>query len=158
MAWSIISFSIHCKFLILIMRKKHSKQARICLFRANWNWNKCICHNNKNLSLREKGPYRIYSGPHFLAFGMNTDISLFSVRMRENLDHNNSEYGYFLRSARLTEILYESKRIQYEHILGHFVGVFFIGIHPMQGWTATTRHGVTRKKSSKKITGYRKSV
>ena len=35
---------------------------------------------------------------------------------------------------------------------------FLIGIHPMQGWTATTRHGVTRKKSTKKITGYRKSV
>ena len=28
----------------------------------------------------------------------------------------------------------------------------------MQGRTATTRHGVTRKKSTKKITGYRKSV
>ena len=27
---------------------------------------------------------------------------------------------YFLRSARLTEILYESKSIQYEQILGHF--------------------------------------
>ena len=35
---------------------------------------------------------------------------------------------------------------------------FLIGIHPMQGWTATTRHGVTRKKSTEKITGYRKSV
>ena len=37
---------------------------------------------------------------------------------------------------------------------------FLIGIHPMQGCTATTRHGVTRKKkkSTKKITGYRKSV
>ena len=29
----------------------------------------------------------------------------------------------------------------------------------MQGWTATIRHGVTRKKrAQKKITGYRKSV
>ena len=28
----------------------------------------------------------------------------------------------------------------------------------MQGWTATTRRGVTRKESHKKITGYRKSV
>ena len=31
-------------------------------------------------------------------------------------------------------------------------GVFFlIGIHPMQGWTATTRHGVTRKKAQKRL-------
>ena len=35
---------------------------------------------------------------------------------------------------------------------------FPIGIHFMQGWTATTRHGVTRKEAQKKITGYRKSV
>ena len=33
--------------------------------------------------------------------------------------------------------------------------IFLIGIHSMQGWTATTRHGVTRKKT---MTGYRKSV
>ena len=26
---------------------------------------------------------------------------------------------------------------------------FLIGIHPMQGWTATTRHGVTRKEAQK---------
>ena len=36
---------------------------------------------------------------------------------------------------------------------------FLIGIHSMQGWTDTTSHGVTRKKKrTKKITGYRKSV
>ena len=27
---------------------------------------------------------------------------------------------------------------------------FSIGIHPMQGWTATTRHGVKRKKKAQK--------
>ena len=36
---------------------------------------------------------RSYSGPHFPAFGLNT------VRMGENADQNNSEYGHFLRSA-----------------------------------------------------------
>ena len=35
---------------------------------------------------------RSYSGPHFLAFGLR--ISPYSVRMRENADQNNSEYGY----------------------------------------------------------------
>ena len=28
-------------------------------------------------------------------------------------------------------------------------GVFLIGIHSMQGWTATTRHGVTKKETQK---------
>ena len=32
------------------------------------------------------------------------------------------------------------------------------GIHSMQDWTATTGHGVTRKKKHKKNTAYRKSV
>ena len=27
--------------------------------------------------------------------------------------------------------------------------IFLIGIHSMQGWTATTRHGVTRKRFAK---------
>ena len=35
---------------------------------------------------------------------------------------------------------------------------YLIGIHSMQGWIATTMHGVTRKKAQKKIIGYRKSV
>ena len=28
---------------------------------------------------------------------------------------------------------------------------FLIGIHSMQGWTATTRHGVTRKEAQKRL-------
>ena len=32
---------------------------------------------------------------------------------------------------------------------GHYF--FLIGIHSMQGWTATTRHGVTRKKAQKRL-------
>ena len=46
---------------------------------------------------------RSYSGPHFLAFRVNTErysVSPYSVRMRENADPNNSEYGHFLRSDR----------------------------------------------------------
>ena len=34
---------------------------------------------------------------------------------------------------------------------------FLIGIHSMQGWTATMRHGVTPKRSTKKIIAYMKS-
>ena len=46
---------------------------------------------------------RSYSGPHFPAFGLNTEryfVSLriqYSVRMRENAEQNNSEYGHFSR-------------------------------------------------------------
>ena len=32
-----------------------------------------------------------------------------------------------------------------------FFLIFSIGIHFMQGWTATTRHGVTRKRSTKRL-------
>ena len=48
---------------------------------------------------------RSYSGPYFPAFGLNTErysVSLciqHSVRILENADQNNSEYGHFLRSA-----------------------------------------------------------
>ena len=44
---------------------------------------------------------RDYSGSHFPAFGLNTERYIFpySVRMRENADQNNPEYGDFLRSA-----------------------------------------------------------
>ena len=44
---------------------------------------------------------RSYSGPHFPAFGLNTEfcISPYSVQMRENADQNNSEYRHFSRSA-----------------------------------------------------------
>ena len=35
---------------------------------------------------------------------------------------------------------------------------FWGGIHSIQGWTATARHGVTRKTKHKKIKTHRKSV
>ena len=37
-----------------------------------------------------------YSGPHFPAFGLNTER--YGVQMRKNVDKNNSKYGHFLRS------------------------------------------------------------
>ena len=38
---------------------------------------------------------RSFSGPHFPVFGLNTYL----VRMRENVNQKNSEYGHFLRSV-----------------------------------------------------------
>ena len=32
-----------------------------------------------------------------------------------------------------------------------YLSNFLIGIHSMQGWTATTRYGVTRKRSTKRL-------
>ena len=46
--------------------------------------------------LRQKCPYRSCSSPHFPAFGLNTP---YLIRMRENTDPNNSEYGHFSHSA-----------------------------------------------------------
>ena len=39
---------------------------------------------------------------------------------------------------------------QYLSIFSNFF-FFLIGIHSMQGWTATTRHGVTRKEAEKRL-------
>ena len=41
---------------------------------------------------------RTYSVPHFPVFELSTETP-YSVRMRENADQNNSEYGHFLRSV-----------------------------------------------------------
>ena len=46
-------------------------------------------------------PFPSYSGPHFPAFALNTKdmkyLTPYSLRMRENTDQNNSEYGHFSR-------------------------------------------------------------
>ena len=59
---------------------------------------------NNSYKLCKKCPYSelFWSAffPHFLAFRLNT-LSVFSP-MRENADQNNSEYGHFLRSRKLT--------------------------------------------------------
>ena len=51
-------------------------------------------------------------------------------------------------------------RMKYGRMLpGYLSDIFFlIGIHSMRGYTATTRHGVTRKKKHKMIKVYKKSI
>ena len=49
------------------------------------------------LALRKKCPYSELFWLVFPAFG-DTNISPYSVRMRENTDQNKSEYGHFLGS------------------------------------------------------------
>ena len=60
-------------------------------------------------------PIQSYSGPHFPAFvlygeirsiqselfGLYSNYTEYSVRMRENVDQNNSEYEHFLRNGNL---------------------------------------------------------
>ena len=62
-----------------------------------------------------------YSVPHFPAFGLILHISPHSVRMWENTDQNNSEYGLFLHS-----VWYSKKSIQYllYYIAGRACGTF----------------------------------
>ena len=55
----------------------------------------------------------------------------------------NLSQGYFL----LLEVFYTNQNF-----------FFLIGIHSIQGWRATTRHGVKGKRSSTKIKAYRKSI
>ena len=57
------------------------------------------------LTLRKKCPYSELFWSAFSCirteYGQMRSISPYSVRMRENVDQNNSEYGHFLRSVRL---------------------------------------------------------
>ena len=65
------------------------------------NFNHCNLHLQKPHCEKSVRIWS-YSGPHFVAFGLNTEkysISPYSVRMRENTGQNNSEYGHFLRST-----------------------------------------------------------
>ena len=61
------------------------------------------------IRLREKCPYLELFWPVFsriwTEYGEILCISPYSVRMRENTDQNNSQYGHFLRSADHCEII-----------------------------------------------------
>ena len=50
---------------------------------------------------------RSYSGPYFPAFGLITER--YSVRMWENVEQNNSEYGHFTQGMSLNEMRFTSK-------------------------------------------------
>ena len=63
----------------------------------------------KRSTLREKCPYSelfwsVFSHTR-IAYEEILGISPYSVRMRENADHNNSEYGHFLRSGNNTPFM-----------------------------------------------------
>ena len=54
---------------------------------------RCVKQYNCMKSVR----FRSFSSPYFPAFGLNTErysVSLYSVRMRENMDQKNSKYRY----------------------------------------------------------------
>ena len=52
------------------------------------------------MPLREKCPYSEFFWSVFSAFGINTErYHPYSVRMRENTDQKNSDYGHFSRSV-----------------------------------------------------------
>ena len=70
-------------------------------------------------------PIQSYSGPHFPAFvlygeirsiqselfGLYSNYTEYSVRMRENADQNNSEYDHFSRSVVFLSFFHENVNV-----------------------------------------------
>ena len=71
-----------------------------------------------------------YSGPYFPTFGLNMEtyfVSQYSVRMRENTDQNNSEYGHFFCSELPNPLSHTGQRlIKYQFNLLSATAVIFI--------------------------------
>ena len=61
----------------------------VTLFTVGFLIRSLPCHCIKSVHIRS------YSGLHFCEFGLNSER--YGVRMRENVDQNNSEYGHFSR-------------------------------------------------------------
>ena len=57
---------------------------------------------------------RSFSGPYFLAFGLNTESlhskAPYSVRIQENTDQKNSEYRHFLHSDRFNSFMHNFEK------------------------------------------------
>ena len=69
---------------------EHPKQ-RDCI----WPGNRAYAQNREGYHCAKIVHIWCLSGPHFLTFGLNTEIfraNVYSVRMRENADQNNSEH------------------------------------------------------------------
>ena len=86
--------SCRCKNLTSSFKITFEIKILVCLLVLQNKENHCV----KSVCIRS------YSGPHFPACRLN------KVRMRENVDQNNSEYGHFSRNERLSCLLaYEAK-------------------------------------------------
>ena len=84
-----------------------------------------------------------------------TDAMHVSLACCESSKEPYMEKGFFLEQPKIGKAFALSQKSK---MLGRVNGFRLIGIHCMQGWTATTRHGVTRKRSTKNITAHMKSV
>ena len=58
----------------------------------------------------------------------------------------------------VAKIVYSLPWLQIHLLKQYIIYLFLMEIHSMQGQTATTRHGVKKKKKHKKIKANRKSV
>ena len=80
---------------------------------------------NRNITLRKNVRIRSYSGPHFPTFTL--------VRMGENADQNNSEYGHFSRNikyvsrVKVLHIWFRSK-FDFRKLSTLLIGSFLVGI------------------------------
>ena len=64
----------------------------------------CIRTSSQHQDCVKSVPIQSYSGPYFPALVLR--ISPYSVRMLENTDQKNSEYGHFSRSAESQRFFY----------------------------------------------------
>ena len=128
---------------------KKSKQAYYDkYFEKNWNNIKNTWKEIKSLISRKT-----------VASNILTVLSLDNVDTVTNpYDIANTFNNYFASIAETTK----KKKNSHKHFSDYLSNensstiflqllFFLIGIHSMQGWTTTTRHGVTRKESTKRL-------
>ena len=75
---------------------------------------------------------RSYYGPHFPAFRLNMEknsLSLYSVRMQEKTDQNNSEYRYFSRSKVLKPLFFSPLALFNLYMINHIISKVFFHCH-----------------------------
>ena len=81
-------------------------------------------------SLLEKCPYSEFSWSIFFRirteYGEIRSISPYLVRMRENTDRRNSEYGHFLRSVSIKDFLCKYVQIRRKRLLKKYIMKDFI--------------------------------
>ena len=65
-----------------------------------------------------------FSGPYFLAVGLQNKY-LYSVRMRENKDQKNSEYGHFSRSVNFIDAFDSQNNVSWQYLRKNIFACLF---------------------------------
>ena len=116
------SFSLFWRYFVLV---------KFCLREAN---------NLKSILWNSTAQSFLYSA---INIQLCKNSTLFSWKIWQILLMQHIQYVIFWGFSSLFKEIYKKN-----DLLFFF---FLIGIHSMQGWTATKRHGVTRKRSTKRL-------